>query len=73
VHNLFVISVLENSWNLFFTWPDSEGASLLGLAISLGTEFYILTFALKGAQPNFALVVKFYEPVPSHIKTDYTR
>ncbi|XP_073258250.1 uncharacterized protein [Porites lutea] len=32
-----------------------------------------ITAQLNGAQPNFAFVVKFYEPVPSHIKTDYTR
>ncbi|KAM7443384.1 hypothetical protein ABFA07_007845 [Porites harrisoni] len=32
-----------------------------------------ITTQLNGAQPNFAFVVKFYEPVPSHIKTDYTR
>ncbi|XP_029194495.2 protein 4.1-like isoform X1 [Acropora millepora] len=28
---------------------------------------------LKGGPPNFAFVVKFYEPLPGRIKTDYTR
>lgn len=32
-----------------------------------------ITTQLKGCQPNFAFAVKFYEPYPSQIKTDYTR
>ncbi|XP_068748062.1 band 4.1-like protein 2 isoform X2 [Montipora capricornis] len=32
-----------------------------------------ITSQLNGTSPHFAFVVKFYEPVPSHIKTDYTR
>ncbi|XP_078361978.1 uncharacterized protein LOC144646306 isoform X2 [Oculina patagonica] len=32
-----------------------------------------ITTQLKGCQPNFAFAVKFYEPVPSQIKTDFTR
>ncbi|KAJ7391164.1 hypothetical protein OS493_020195 [Desmophyllum pertusum] len=32
-----------------------------------------ITTQLKGVQPNFGFAVKFYEPVPSQIKTDFTR
>lgn len=32
-----------------------------------------ITTQLKGCLPNFAFAVKFYEPLPSQIKTDYTR
>lgn len=43
-----------------------------------GEKFWLnpqkkITAQLNGAQPNFAFVVKFYEPIPAHIKTDYTR
>lgn len=48
-------------------------SNLFEVVLSLGTKFQIFLLAFKGAQPNFAFVVKFYEPVPSHIKTDYTR
>lgn len=43
------------------------------IILDLQTEWYNIIFGFEGAQPNFAFVVKFYEPVPSHIKTDYTR
>ena len=39
--------------------------------IKISSSFFVI-FS-KGGPLNFAFVVKFYEPVPARIKTDYTR
>lgn len=70
LRNLIVSSDLSIEQYLRQSKPSYAWQSFEAIDISKSIKEYKF---VSGCQPNFGFAVKFYEPLPSQIKTDYTR